>query len=238
MTTSRTGDDILAPNAGWTFDGGVAKHFDAHVSKSVPLYTEGHDLVGKLSDFFLGDGSVCYELGCSTAALTAKLAAHNAAKHVTFYAIDRVPEMIAEAGARCVGRPNIHLVTQDLLDVQFEKADLIVAYYTMQFIRPQNRQVLLDRVYQTLNWGGAFIMFEKVRAQDARFQDIATTLYADFKLDQGYDADEIVAKTRSLKGVLEPFSTQGNIDLLKRAGFVDILTVMKYLCFEGFLAIK
>ena len=45
-------------------------------------------------------------------------------------------------------------------------------------------------------------------------------------------------KTRSLKGILEPFSTQGNLDLLSRAGFVDVMTVQKYLCFEGFLAIK
>jgi len=49
---------------------------------------------------------------------------------------------------------------------------------------------------------------------------------------------EILHKQRSLKGVLEPFSTQGNLDLLKRAGFVDIMTVMKWVCFEGFLAIK
>jgi tRNA (cmo5U34)-methyltransferase len=41
-----------------------------------------------------------------------------------------------------------------------------------------------------------------------------------------------------LKGVLEPFSTQGNTDLLRRAGFVDLMTVMKYVCFEGYLAIK
>lgn len=238
MKPSQAGDAISAANAGWTFGGDVAKHFDAHVSKSVPLYQEGHELICKLSDFFLSDGSVCYELGCSTAALTGKLAERNASKDVTYYGIDRVPEMIAEAGTRCAGRPKIHLLTQDLLEVEFEKCDLIVAYYTMQFIKPQNRQVLFDRVYQALNWGGAFIMFEKVRAQDARFQDITTQLYADFKIDQGYNAEEIVAKTRSLKGVLEPFSTQGNLDLLKRAGFVDILSVQKYLCFEGFLAIK
>ena len=47
-----------------------------------------------------------------------------------------------------------------------------------------------------------------------------------------------MAKTRSLKGVMEPFSTQGNIDLLKRSGFKDINTIQKYICFEGFLAIK
>ncbi len=46
------------------------------------------------------------------------------------------------------------------------------------------------------------------------------------------------AKARSLKGVLEPFSSQGNLDLMRRAGFVDIMTVYKYICFEGFLAIK
>jgi tRNA (cmo5U34)-methyltransferase len=37
---------------------------------------------------------------------------------------------------------------------------------------------------------------------------------------------------------MEPFSTQGNTDMLRRAGFVDIVTVHKYVCFEGFLAIK
>ena len=65
-----------------------------------------------------------------------------------------------------------------------------------------------------------------------------TTIYTDYKLDQGYSPEEIVGKSRSLKGVLEPFSTQGNIDMMKRAGFVDIMTVMKYVTFEGFLAIK
>jgi len=77
-----------------------------------------------------------------------------------------------------------------------------------------------------------------VRANDARFQDITTSLYNEFKIEQGYTAEEIFTKSRSLKGVLEPFSTQGNIDMLKRAGFVDILGIFKYLSFEGFLAIK
>ena len=81
-------------------------------------------------------------------------------------------------------------------------------------------------------------MYEKVRANDARFQDIMTGLYTDYKLDRGYTPEEIVAKSRSLKGVLEPFSTEGNLEMLRRAGFVDIITVQKYMNFEGFLAIK
>jgi len=53
-----------------------------------------------------------------------------------------------------------------------------------------------------------------------------------------YSPEEIFAKSVSLKGVMEPFSTQGNIDLLKRAGFVGITSVIKNVCFEGFLTIK
>ena len=63
-------------------------------------------------------------------------------------------------------------------------------------------------------------------------------LYVDYKLEQGYSASEILGKTKSLKGVLDPFSTQGNLDLFRRAGFVDVMSVFKYVCFEGFLCVK
>ena len=49
---------------------------------------------------------------------------------------------------------------------------------------------------------------------------------------------EIIAKTRINKGVLEPFSSQGNKDLFLRAGFKDMKTLFKYINFEGFLWIK
>ena len=86
--------------------------------------------------------------------------------------------------------------------------------------------------------GGAFVFFEKVRGPDARFHDIVTSLYHDFKLRNGFSPEEIINKAQSLKGAMKPFTPQGNLDLLKRAGFVDMMTIMKYVCFEGFLAIK
>ena len=54
----------------------------------------------------------------------------------------------------------------------------------------------------------------------------------------GYSHEEIINKTKSLKGVMEPFSTKGNLDMLKRAGFEDITPVVTDICFKGFLAIK
>jgi tRNA (cmo5U34)-methyltransferase len=240
-SNGKVGDNITAVNAGWSFSGAVADTFDDHVSKSVPLYAEGHKLICALSDFFVKPGSTVYEIGSSTGTLTMALARHNAMKQgATFVGIDVESNMVSKANskAQAQGTGNVTFLTDDVVAMEFEPADLVVAYYTVQFIRPSVRQMLIDKIYKSLHWGGAFIMFEKVRGPDARFQDITTSLYHDYKLEKGYSPDEIVSKSRSLKGVLEPFSSQGNIDLMKRAGFADIMSIQKYICFEGTVAIK
>ena len=233
------GQNISADNAAWSFGGDVADTFVDHIKVSVPLYETGHDLVCQLSDFFVKPDSTVYEIGTSTGELLRKLAVHNPSKAgARFIGID-VEEPIVEA-ARGHGRdvPGVDILQGDARLMDLDRADLIVSYYTMQFVPPRHRQELITRIYEALNWGGAFIMFEKVRGPDARFQDIAAQLYNDFKIRNGFSNDEIIEKARSLKGVLEPFSTQGNLDLLARAGFVDVMSVQKYICFEGFLAIK
>jgi tRNA (cmo5U34)-methyltransferase len=238
---TNVGDGVTADRGNWKFSGAVVDSFDDHVSKSVPLYREGHDLICDMSDFFIKSDSVCYEIGCSTGTLTMKLADHNLGKPgASFIGIDIESDMIDKANSKAAAYPdlNVTFIAEDALVTELHASDLIVCYYTVQFIRPAVRQALIDKLYKTLNWGGALLLFEKVRGADARFQDIISILYNDYKLRKGYTPEEIVSKTRSLKGVMEPFSTQGNIDMLKRAGFVDINTVQKYLCFEGFLAIK
>jgi len=60
------GNEIPTENANWTFSGEVSENFDDHVSKSVPFYEAGHELIGRISDFFLRDNSTCYDFGCST----------------------------------------------------------------------------------------------------------------------------------------------------------------------------
>lgn len=232
------GEGIAAENARWSFDG-ISGSFSDHVRRSVPLYEEGHELTCRLSDYFVGPGSAVYDIGTSTGVLARKLADwHEGKPGVRVVGLDPVASMIEQCQRFHGRRDDLRFVCADALSFEFEKASLFTSYYTIQFVHPQVRQTLIDRLYERLHWGGALVMFEKVRAPDARFQDYMTQIYADFKLKNGYDEKEVVGKTRSLKGVLEPFSTRGNLDLLERAGFKDIMTVQKWVCFEGFLAIK
>jgi tRNA (cmo5U34)-methyltransferase len=236
--STRVDDDIYAAHSRWTFAGNVCDKFDRHVIRSVPLYREGHQMVLNVSDFFVGPGSVIYDLGCSTGSLSKALAMRHADQGAHVNAIDIESGMVKKAQQRCYNIDNIEIIAGDFTTLEIATSDFIVAYYTMQFIRPRDRQEVYDKIYQALNWGGGLFLFDKVRASDARFQDMNTQLYQEFKIDNGFGAEEIVAKSRSLKGILEPYSSRANLDFLQRAGFKDTQVFMKYLCFEGLLAIK
>lgn len=230
--------NINQHNAGWSFEN-ISEDFDDHIQKSIPLYKQGHELICHYSDFFLKPDSVVYDIGCSTGQFLAKLAKrHSQKSDLRLIGIDTVEDMIRFANALSAKDPRMSFIVDNALDIEFENCDMVVANYTVQFLPPRVRQTLVDSIYKSLNWGGAFFMFEKVRAPDSRFQDYANQVYVEFKLENGFSEAEIINKARSIKGVMEPFSSRGNIDMLKRSGFTDIVTIQKYVCFEGFLAIK
>ncbi len=239
----KTGDNISSDNANWKFSGEMVNEFESHVLKSVPIYKRGHELILKLSDYFIKDDSTIYDIGCSTGKLLINLIEHNKNKiNSKYIGIDLEKDMINFANKQQekfkINSKKLSFINDDAVTFNLGNSDYIISFFSIQFIHPKHRQTVIDKIYKSLNWGGAFLFFEKVRYNDARFQDIFTTLYNDYKLDMGYTPEEIINKTRSLKGVMEPFSTKGNIDMLERAGFLDITTVVTDICFKGFLAIK
>lgn len=235
--TYEVGDSIVLKSKRWSFSSPhVIDSFDFHVENSVPLYHQGHELVLGYSDFFLSKDSVCYDLGCATARLSTKLAQRH--QDVSVFAVDIEEGMLEQAKARCEALPNIKLQHDDITQMRLAESDLIISYYTMQFIAPKLRTMMLQKIYQALNVGSAFIMFEKVYEEDAQFQDMANLIHADKKLDNGYDPNEIFAKANSLKGVLKPRHCTDNLKILQSVGFTRTQLIMKYLCFEGYLALK
>ena len=222
---------------GWSFGGKIPNKFEKHISKSVPLYLEGHQIIIKLSDFFLKDESICYDIGCSTGNLLKKISAHSNKKKIILYGIEKEKNMYNYAKSK-INYKNIKFINNDFNKIKLKKSDLIISYYSFQFIRPSIRQIALNKIFKSLNWGGAFIMFEKIRGNDARFDNILSSLYLEFKEDNRISSESILKKSKSLRGVLEPFSDNGNLGLIRRAGFKDIQTIMQSICFKGYLCIK
>lgn len=127
------GNDIVIQNGTqWSFGNGVAQHFDEHVRQSIPLYYEGHDLVCHLSDFFIRDHSLCYELDSATGNLIGKLyQRHKSKKEVRFIGIEEIPEMNQVAQSKF---PDLEFITSSVEEARLEPSDLIISYY---FLRNQ-----------------------------------------------------------------------------------------------------
>ena len=238
--TSQVGDKITTDISSWNFGGNTPITFDEHISKSVPGYSFGQSLIASYSDYFINlTPKIVYDIGCSTGSLLAKIESRHPSKDISYVGIDIVPEMLEEAKKRKYINPDrFTFVNDDVLNMSLESASIINSYYTLQFILPSVRQELVNRVYNSLAWGGAFFVFEKTRAPDGRFQDMNSHVYNEFKLNQGYKAEEIFSKSRSLAGVLEPFSDKGNYEMFQRAGFQDIQYIFTNICFKGWICVK
>jgi len=221
---------------GWTFEN-IENNFDTHVRKSVPGYDLSHEIICLLSDPFLRNSSSVLDIGCSTGTLLKSIYERHSSRELHLIGIDMQESMIKFAQTSSHDLPIEFHVSNIESDSLGANHDVIISTYTLQFIPPSVRQNIVNKIYTSLNWGGGFFLFEKVRAPDARFQDYINHAFVNYKLKH-FDPEEVVGKANSLVGVMEPFSSQGNIDMLSRAGFNDICTVSKLLCFEGFLAIK
>ena len=233
---------IYYERSSWNFTG-IAESFDDHISHSVPLYRDVHKLITTLTDFFISESSTVIDIGSSTGHLVNDIAQrHSHLKDLEFFLIDDVDDMV-EYSKKVINHSckshKFNFLKDSIINFDFPKnTSIITSIYTIQFVSPSVRQDIVNNIYDSLAWGGAFFFFEKTNANDARFHDILLQNYEDFKINNGFSLDEIKAKQLSLRGVLKPFSSFGNMELLKRSGFIDIQPIFRFGMFEGLLAIK
>lgn len=243
VETNYAGDKIKILQDKWSFSNQeVVDNFSTHIRRSVPLYDLGRDLLLQLSDHYTRDFQkkiTCYDLGCSLGELTYKLAKrHQKCKNLTWVGIDQEANMIDRARERHNDLHNLEYMVSDITTFNFSKSSFIVCYYILQFLSFNDRIKILEAIYQCLEPGGCVVIFEKVFADHAQVQELFSSLYIQYKINNHYTASEILKKKSSLHGVLNSLSSKEYSQILTEIGFKKQQTIMKYLCFEGMLAIK
>lgn len=232
------GDGICSQEGGWRFDGDVPARFDSHVAKSIPGYMAGHDIVIQAARPHLAKGGLCYELGCSTGTLTSKLAGCVSGKNIQIVGLDQISGMLEIARAKCAEYSNVFFEQADILTYPFLASRVIVSYYTIQFIPVIKRRPLIATIYDALESGGIFLVFEKICFADPVVQRRVTEEYYAFKKKQGFTEEEILSKAEALKGILKPQTEAQNAAMLRNAGFSSVDTIFSELCWQGYLAQK
>ena len=233
-------DELITAVPGeWKFDHEVAANFDAHVRRSVPFYDQVQHMIVDMSEWFVHDGMSIYDLGSATGETIALLQERHANKRdIRFIGVDNSLPMIEKARQKC-RQETAQFLYQNITDIaEFSNTSLIVSVYTLQFIPLAERRRILERIHSDLSEGGALIIVEKVRGETSLFEDIWVELYWDMKQQQGLNSDQVIAKARSLRGVLMPLTVSENVRLLHESGFGSVDIFMKSYNFTGFIAVK
>lgn len=234
---------IVSQVGDFQFNKSVAENFDSHVRKSVPFYDEIQRMVTEMSDWFIHPDSIVYDLGTSTGETILGLTAHQITRHrersLQFVGIDNSEEMLDIARKRLNSYPNITLYKHDLNNsIQVTSASFVTMLYTLQFVRPDVRQRLINDIYCGLLDNGALVIVEKIVGNNPKFNEIWIELYNDLKLRNKLTLENIKAKADSLRGILLSYSQDKIITMLEKAGFTDIDIFFKWYNFIGIVAVK
>lgn len=220
------------------FDEEVAAVFDDMLSRSVPYYKEMQKLTIDFAIKFLEKNDKVYDLGCSTASTLIELAKQSNYP-LDLIGIDNSQAMLQRASKKASAfGVNINLLQSDIFDVELLDAKLVIANYTLQFIRPLQREKLIKKIYKSLNEKGIFIFSEKVISSNKVLDKYFIDEYYEFKKTQGYSEFEIAQKREALENVLIPYTQEENKKMILDAGFTHCETLFKWLNFSTYIAIK
>ena len=228
----------------FAFNEAVVRVFPDMIKRSVPGYPTIVENIGVLAAQFAQPDSLLYDLGCSLGAVTQALRRHVRADGCRVVAVDNSPAMVE----RC--REYLHAqdsMFQELLPVEVEEGDIlaltfqpssvVALNFTLQFIAPDQRLALLGRIRQSLLPGGALILSEKLRFEDAGEQQLLTDLHIGFKRANGYSELEIAQKRSALDNVMKPDSLEQHRERLLKAGFSRVIPWFQCLNFASLIAL-
>ncbi len=220
------------------FDEAVASVFDDMISRSVPFYDEVRGLVISLILQEQSDGKSVLDLGFSTGRFLLDLDSQMSSD-MKLKGIDNSKAMQDRTIQKCKALGvDMELELADMLKYEYHNQDIIVANYTLQFIRPMQRVELIQRLYDGLNDDGVLIFSEKVVFEDKKLDKDMIDIYYDYKKTKGYSEYEITQKREALENVLIPFTIEENIKMCKDAGFESVDTIFQWANFVTFVAKK
>ena len=238
-------DDIYAHQheaiGAFQFDESVVAVFPDMIQRSVPGYQTILTGIGELTAHYAQPASNLYDLGCSLGAATLTMRRKLAFNDCTIFAIDNSPAMIQRAGEYLHAyhsEVNVELQCADMNNVRIENASVVVVNFTLQFIAPEQRQSLLEKIYQGLKPGGILILSEKVHFDDPALQSTIDHLHLQFKRANGYSELEISQKRSSLEHVLISDTADFHINRLKNIGFQSAGIWLQAYNFSSFIALK
>jgi tRNA (cmo5U34)-methyltransferase len=206
----------------FAFDDAVAAVFPDMIRRSVPGYETVIPLTGLLAARHAARGGeagrVIYDLGCSLGATTLAVLRQLGERPTRLVAVDNAPSMI-ERARLAITDARVRFELADIRTMTFEPASVVLLNYVLQFVPPDPRLALLERLRAALAPDGLLIVSGKIRFEDPAEQAFHEAAHLDFKRANGYSELEISGKRSALENVMIVDTEADHRRLFDRAGF-------------------
>jgi len=225
----------------FTFDAQVVEVFPDMISRSVPGYNTIIDTIGRLSKRYVTDNTNVYDLGCSLGAATLAMRQAITAENCKIVGVDNSAAMVERCKMHVnafKGKTPVEIVEGNIQDITMENASMVVLNFTLQFIQPEQRQALLQKIADGLRPGGVLVLSEKITHQDSTMNELLTDLHHDFKRANGYSDLEIAQKRTALENVMLTDSLPSQLQRLNEVGFSHATPWFQCFNFLSIVAIK
>lgn len=225
----------------FVFNERVVEVFDDMLDRSVPFYRAVIEASAQLLDRYLHPEEPVYDLGCATGTTLLEFSRLLDHKNLHFTGIDNSRPMLDKAKLKTElfsKQRRISFLLEDIIHFDHGGAGAIILNYTLQFIRPLQRESFLQNLFANLRPGGILLLSEKVLSHDRRLNREYIELYHRFKKSRGYSELEIAKKREALENVLIPFSIGENKTMLEKCGFNPVETYFQWFNFTSFIAVK
>ncbi|MHC4988939.1 MAG: class I SAM-dependent methyltransferase, partial [Planctomycetota bacterium] len=101
---------------------------------------------------------------------------------------------------------------------------------TLQFLAPDQRDAMIQTIYDGLRPGGVLLLSEKFSFEDAGNDEFQTDMHHEFKKLMGYSDLEVAQKRKALENVLIRDTLETHRNRLSNAGFSK--TYLWFQCFN------
>ena len=237
-TLYKNSDSSIKP---FEFDQHVVDVFPDMIKRSVPGYPMTLAMIAVLADRYFQNDSCIYDLGCSLGAVVHTLDNSLVDKHGRLIGIDNSKAMIDACRGNMTehsGQFDIEFVHADITAADISHASVVIMNFTLQFIAVEQRQALLEKIYNGLLPGGILIISEKISFANEQEAALMQDLHHHMKAMNGYEAMEIANKREALEKVLLPETLETHLERLEQIGFQQAVPWLRCLNFISLLAIK
>ena len=225
----------------FSFDENVANVFDDMIHRSLPGYDAILAMIGVLAERYIQDGSNCYDLGCSLGGVSFSIVNRTEGRDCQLIAIDSSEAMIARMREKVASKnlqTRITLRQEDIRDSEISNASVVVINFVLQFLDPEQRTPVLQRIFDGMLPGSILVVSEKIKFDDVEENEFQIDMHQQFKKLHGYSDMEISEKRAALENVLIPDTADTIMQRLHDTGFSRSYLWFQCFNFISVVAIK